>query len=198
MRRRRWNVAASLALASLAMAGPGWGQGKPDLTVALSSFSTETLDPALGAHIVKYYLSLMFDYLVGTTLDAQPSNEGGLAVRWAFSPDHKRWTFHLAKGAQRDAPVQECHRQARPRGDDADRPPAPGRGGRGRRQPRARQGAGEGELPGPFPPGGGHPPHVVGAGPRRPADAGQGQAGARGDEPRHRPRGDRPVRSEER
>jgi len=100
MKRRRWNVAASLALASLAMAGPGWGQGKPDLTVALSSFSTETLDPALGGHIVKYYLSLMFDYLVGTTPDGQPSKEGGLAVRWENSPDHKRWTFHLRKGVK--------------------------------------------------------------------------------------------------
>ncbi len=101
MKRRSWIVAASLlslALASLAMAGPGWAQGKPDLTVALSSFSTETLDPALGGHIVKYYLSLMFDYLVGTTPDGQPSKDGGLAVRWENSPDHKRWTFHLRKG----------------------------------------------------------------------------------------------------
>jgi len=97
MKRRSWTVAASLALASLAMAGPGWGQGKPDLTVALSSFSTETLDPALGGHIVKYYLSLMFDYLVGTTPDGQPSKDGGLAVRWENSPDHKRWTFHLLR-----------------------------------------------------------------------------------------------------
>ena len=103
MKRRSWTVAASLlslALASLAMAGPGWGQGKPDLTVALSSFSTETLDPALGGHIVKYYLSLMFDYLVGTTPDGQPSKDGGLAVRWENSPDHKRWTFHLRKGVK--------------------------------------------------------------------------------------------------
>src|SRR5437899_12273654 len=99
MRRRRWNVAASLALASLAMAGPGWGQGKPDLTVALSSFSTETLDPALGGHIVKYYLSLMFDYLGGTTPDGQPSRDSGLAVRGRNSPADKRWTFQLRQGA---------------------------------------------------------------------------------------------------
>src|SRR5881296_1333223 len=100
MKRRSWTVAASLALASLAMAGPGWGQGKPDLTVALSSFSTETLDPALGGHIVKYYLSLMFDYLVGTTPDGQPSKDGGIATRWENSPDYKRWTFHLRKGVK--------------------------------------------------------------------------------------------------
>src|SRR6266704_2953508 len=100
MKRRSWTVAASLALASLAMAGPGGGQGKPDLTVALSSFSTETLDPALGGHIVKYYLSMMFDYLVGTTLDGQPSKDGGLATRWENSPDYKRWTFYLRKGVK--------------------------------------------------------------------------------------------------
>src|SRR5438093_2095652 len=90
----------SLTVAALAMADPGWAQAKPDLTVALSSFSTETLDPALGGHIVKYYLSLMFDYLVGTTPDGQPSKDGGLAVRWENSPDHKRWTFHLRKGVK--------------------------------------------------------------------------------------------------
>src|SRR5437899_12959819 len=100
MKRRRWNVAASLALASLAMAGPGWGQGKPDLTVALSSFSTETLDPVLGGHIVKYYLSPMFDYLVGTTPEGQPSRDGGIAMRRENSADHKRWTFHLRKVAK--------------------------------------------------------------------------------------------------
>ena len=37
-----------LALIGLVMVGPGWAQAKPELTVALSSFSTETLDPALG------------------------------------------------------------------------------------------------------------------------------------------------------
>ena len=61
-----------LALIGVVMVGPGWAQAKPELTVALSSFSTEVLDPALGGHIVKYYLSLMFDYLVGTTPDGQP------------------------------------------------------------------------------------------------------------------------------
>ena len=92
--------ALMLALAILAPADTGWAQAKPELTVALSSFSTETLDPALGGHLVKYYLSLMFDYLVGTTPDGQPAPAGGLAVRWENSPDYKRWTFHLRKGVK--------------------------------------------------------------------------------------------------
>jgi peptide/nickel transport system substrate-binding protein len=87
-------------LAGTALSGPAWAQAKPDLTVALSSFSTETLDPALGGHIVKYYLSMMFDYLVGTTLDGQPSKDGGIATRWENSPDYKRWTFYLRKGVK--------------------------------------------------------------------------------------------------
>jgi peptide/nickel transport system substrate-binding protein len=103
MRRTSRIVAVSLislAVVSLAWAGPGWAQAKPELTVALSSFSTETLDPVLGGHIVKYYLSLMFDYLVGTAPDGQPSTNGGLATRWEHSPDHTRWTFHLRKGVK--------------------------------------------------------------------------------------------------
>jgi peptide/nickel transport system substrate-binding protein len=103
MRRLSRGVAASLLtlmLAGAAVSGPAWAQAKPDLTVALSSFSTETLDPALGGHIVKYYLSMMFDYLVGTTLDGQPSKDGGIATRWENSPDYKRWTFYLRKGVK--------------------------------------------------------------------------------------------------
>src|SRR6266850_7711372 len=90
----------ALAVLTLAVASPCWAQAKSELTVALSSFSTETLDPALGGHIVKYYLSLMFDYLVGVTPDGQPSKDGGLATRWEPSQDHRRWTFHLRRGVK--------------------------------------------------------------------------------------------------
>jgi peptide/nickel transport system substrate-binding protein len=93
-------LSLALTVAGLALAGPGWAQAKPELTVALSSFSTETLDPALGGHVVKYYLSLIFDYLVGSAPDGQPSPAGGLAARWENSPDHRRWTFHLRKGVK--------------------------------------------------------------------------------------------------
>jgi peptide/nickel transport system substrate-binding protein len=89
----------SVALA-LVPAAAGWAQAKPELSVALSSFSTEVLDPVLGGHIVKYYLSPMFDYLVGTTPEGQPSRDGGIAMRWENSADHKRWTFHLRKGVK--------------------------------------------------------------------------------------------------
>src|SRR5688572_18888706 len=38
-------------------------QAKQDLTIALPGLATETLDPVVQGHNVKYYLSMMFDYL---------------------------------------------------------------------------------------------------------------------------------------
>src|SRR5207302_4220742 len=38
-----------------------------ELTVALSSFATEVLDPDLGGHGVKSYLALISDYLTAVT-----------------------------------------------------------------------------------------------------------------------------------
>src|SRR6266478_8980997 len=97
----RLSIGLLAALLSVALlTGPSAAQSKPDLTVALSSFSTEVLDPVLGGHIVKYYLSPMFDYLVGTTPEGQPSRDGGIATRWENSADHKRWTFHLRRGVK--------------------------------------------------------------------------------------------------
>src|SRR5690349_1983905 len=71
-----------------------------DLTVALSSLSTESLDPILGGHIVKFYLDQIFDYLVGMTADGQLAADGGIATRWESSADHKRWTFYLRRGGE--------------------------------------------------------------------------------------------------
>ena len=45
----------------LAFVGQAQAQAKSELSIALSSFSAETLDPALQGHNMKYYLSLMFD-----------------------------------------------------------------------------------------------------------------------------------------
>jgi len=87
-------------LVCLLLSGPAVAQTKPELTIALASFSTEVLDPVVGGHIVKYYLSMMFDYLIGVTPDGQLSRGTGLATRWEPSADHKRWTFTLRKGVK--------------------------------------------------------------------------------------------------
>jgi len=79
---------------------PGGAQTKSDLTVGFAGLGQETLDPVVAGHFVKYYMSLMFDYLIGTTPDGQLSNAGGLATKWENSADHKRWTFHLRKGVK--------------------------------------------------------------------------------------------------
>src|SRR2546425_1451637 len=84
----------------IAVASPAWAQAKSELTVALSSFSAETLDPALQGHNVKYYLSLMFDYLVGVTPDGHPSQAGGLGSKWGRPADHRRRAFPLPKGGE--------------------------------------------------------------------------------------------------
>ena len=93
-------TAAALLVLSLGAPGLARGQAKPsgELTIAVSKFAVESLDPALGGHMVKYYLSQIFDYLVGVTPDGLLSKDGGVASRWETSADHKRWTFYLRKG----------------------------------------------------------------------------------------------------
>ena len=98
--KRTGRILGVSLLSLLLLAAPVWAQAKSELTVALSSFSAETLDPALQGHNVKYYLSLMFDYLVGVTAEGQLTQAGGLASKWEHSADHKRWTFHLRKGVK--------------------------------------------------------------------------------------------------
>jgi peptide/nickel transport system substrate-binding protein len=124
MRRLSRTVALSLSLvlAVFALAGPAQAQAKNELVVVLSSFSAETLDPVLQGHIVKYYLSPMFDYLVGTTPDGNPSPAGGIATKWENSADHKRWTFHLRKGVKFHTGDERRHRD---QGTDLDHSDVP-------------------------------------------------------------------------
>src|SRR5436853_4494160 len=88
-------------LLGLAGAGPAVSSVRAeDLTVALSSLSTETLDPILGGQIVKFYLDQIFDYLVGCNPDGTLSKTDGLARDWEVSADRTRWTFLLRTGVK--------------------------------------------------------------------------------------------------
>jgi peptide/nickel transport system substrate-binding protein len=81
----------------------GWAQtakAGEELVVALSSFATETLDPALSGHIGKFYLSLLYDYVVGTTPDGKLSSQTGLSTKWELTPDKKAWVFELRQGVR--------------------------------------------------------------------------------------------------
>src|SRR5437899_1362854 len=80
-----------LLLLGLAGAGPGVsGVRAEDLTVALSSLSTETLDPVLGGHIVKFYLDQIFDYLVGAGRARFVEQVTGPHIKLEAVPSHWR------------------------------------------------------------------------------------------------------------
>src|SRR3989442_4191038 len=85
---------------SLGAAMPAWAQTKSELVIALSSFSAETVDPALQGHNVKYYLAVMVGHVGGSTADRQALQGGGLARKWESWAGHRRWTFHLRKGVK--------------------------------------------------------------------------------------------------
>src|SRR5437016_13897414 len=91
-------VGVALLLVVLAVPVLASAQARTELVIGLSGLASETLDPPVAGHFVKYYLSLMYDYLVGSTADGQLSTTGGLATKWENSADHKRWTFYLRKG----------------------------------------------------------------------------------------------------
>jgi peptide/nickel transport system substrate-binding protein len=92
--------AALLAVVLLAALPAAAEAPESELTIALSSFATEVLDPILGGHGVKFYLALIFDYLIGVTPDGRLSRDLGIATSWEPSPDHRRWTFTLRRGVR--------------------------------------------------------------------------------------------------
>jgi peptide/nickel transport system substrate-binding protein len=101
--RSRIALALGLVLLTSVVLGsavPAAAQAKTDLTIALAGVSTEVLDPTVNGHFVKYFLSLMFDYLIGVTPDGRLSADGGIATKWEASADHKRWTFTLRRGVK--------------------------------------------------------------------------------------------------
>ena len=90
-----------LALLGMVVVGTGWAQAKTELTVALSSFSTEVLDPRAGRPH-RQVLPLDDVRLPGGHDARRPA----LAARAVSPPagrtrpDYKRWTFHLRKGVK--------------------------------------------------------------------------------------------------
>src|SRR5213083_1408604 len=98
----RRSTLTSLLVLCLVTAAPAWAQPSPgELSVVLSSLSSEALDPILAGHIVKFYLSLMFDYLVGATPDGQLSPDGGRRQALDLSPAARRQVSHRRRADRR-------------------------------------------------------------------------------------------------
>jgi len=98
--KRATQVFALLLLVLGVAVTPVVAQGKTDLVVGFAGLAQETLDPPVAGHFNKYYLALLYDYLVGTTNDGTLSPKGGLATKWENSADYKRWTFTLRRDAR--------------------------------------------------------------------------------------------------
>lgn len=90
--RRRAAVMGASALALLA-ASPGAAE---TLTVAIPTFSEQTMTPWAGSGQRKTYLDLVYDYLV--YLDADGNAQPGLATSWEMENEGQTWTFHLREG----------------------------------------------------------------------------------------------------
>ena len=66
------------------------------LTIAIPTFSDQTMTPWAGSGQRKTYLDLVYEYLV--YLNADGSAEPGLAESWDMSNQGKTWTFKLRQG----------------------------------------------------------------------------------------------------
>ncbi len=87
-----------VALALPVLAGPQPVARKGELTIAIDSFGSESLDPIVESRPAHAHLHApMFDSLTG--FDIERGGVGpGVAERWDLSPDGQTWTFHLRPG----------------------------------------------------------------------------------------------------
>ncbi len=82
-------------LALIAMTAPASAQ-EGNLTIALPTFSDQTMTPWAGSGQRKTYLDLVYEYLV--YLDDEGNAVPGLAESWEMSEDGKTWTFTIREG----------------------------------------------------------------------------------------------------
>ncbi|MQA80509.1 MAG: hypothetical protein GEV10_18855 [Streptosporangiales bacterium] len=97
-----WCVTVVLCASLAACGGEGdgdTGQGDSSITIALSTFGNEQLDPAMESRSQVLQLLLpMFDTILEIGTDG--AVEPGLAESWKASEDGLSWTFKLRKGVQ--------------------------------------------------------------------------------------------------
>lgn len=98
--RCRWlaRVALTVAVAAAAILPAGAVSAK-ELTVALPTFSEQTMTPWSGSGQRKTYLDMAYEYLA--YLDPNTGKPmPGLAESWDMAADGKTWTFHLRPGVK--------------------------------------------------------------------------------------------------
>lgn len=74
------------------------GQAQGQLTLGLTGYGNEVPIPWQEIAFGKNYGRFIWDYLIGTTDDAQLSTETGLATSWTMSEDGLSWNFKLREG----------------------------------------------------------------------------------------------------
>ena len=74
------------------------GQAQGQLTLGLTGYGNEVPIPWQEIAFAKNYGRFIWDYLVGTTDDAQLSTETGLATSWSMADDGLSWNFKLREG----------------------------------------------------------------------------------------------------
>ncbi|HXH10062.1 MAG TPA: ABC transporter substrate-binding protein [Alphaproteobacteria bacterium] len=91
---------AAIGLPSAAYAGAGPAAEKPtgELRLAMAGIGVMRPIPWQETPFSKGYLTLLYDFLVGTNADGSLSTANGVAERWEVSPDGMTWTFWLRKG----------------------------------------------------------------------------------------------------
>ena len=76
----------------------GGGEAQGQLVLGLTGYGNEVPIPWQEIAFAKNYGRFIWDYLVGTTDDAQLSTDTGLAVSWAMVEDGLSWNFKLREG----------------------------------------------------------------------------------------------------
>ena len=74
------------------------GQSQGQLTLGLTGYGNEVPIPWQEIAFAKNYGRFIWDYLIGTTDDAQLSTETGLATSWSMADDGLSWNFKLRQG----------------------------------------------------------------------------------------------------
>ena len=69
-----------------------------ELRLAMAGIGTMRPAPWLETAFGKGYMTLLYDFLVGTNADGSLSTENGVAERWEMSADGRTWTFRLRRG----------------------------------------------------------------------------------------------------